>query len=114
VETENGEKQTAAVDLSKRLQDMRAVNEPNSQKGLLLDILFNAEITSKVLVKYGTGTIQFGVDPRCPLTNSQFVQCTLTSLQIDLFRLHQVASILQSSSNSTKTNDKDIYDTIRF
>ncbi|KAJ3691575.1 hypothetical protein LUZ61_020739 [Rhynchospora tenuis] len=34
VETENAEKQTAAVDLSKRLQDMRAVNEANSQKAL--------------------------------------------------------------------------------
>ncbi|XP_078152939.1 uncharacterized protein LOC144548120 [Carex rostrata] len=34
VETENAEKQTAAVDLSKRLQDMRAVNEANSQKAV--------------------------------------------------------------------------------
>ncbi|KAJ4783122.1 hypothetical protein LUZ62_034368 [Rhynchospora pubera] len=34
VETENAEKQTAAVDLSKRLQDMRAVNEANNQKAL--------------------------------------------------------------------------------
>lgn len=42
------EKQTAAVDLSKRLQDMRAVNEANSQKGVLLDILFRL----KSLVNY--------------------------------------------------------------
>jgi hypothetical protein len=79
---------------------MRAVNEPNSQKGLHLDILFSAEITSKVLVKYG---IVCAIDPRCPLTNSQFLQCTLTSLQIDLFRWNQVDSVLQSSSNRTNT-----------